>query len=34
MQLVEQGVVNLDDPAYIHIDPFLKATNGTPFVEL
>ena len=29
LQLVEKGVVDLDDPITKHIDPFLKRTNGT-----
>ena len=34
MQLVEKGVIGLDDPAHIHADPFLKRENGTTLLDL
>jgi hypothetical protein len=34
MQLVERGLVGLDDPIPPHIDTFLHASNGTTLEEL
>ena len=34
MQLVDQGLVNLDDSAASHIDPFLLKMNGTRLSDL
>jgi CubicO group peptidase (beta-lactamase class C family) len=34
MQLVEKGVLSLDDPAMKHIDPILQKLNGTTLVKL
>jgi CubicO group peptidase (beta-lactamase class C family) len=33
LQLVERGVVKLDDPVTLHVDPLLKRLNGTTLAD-
>jgi CubicO group peptidase (beta-lactamase class C family) len=34
VQLAEKGVLSLDDPAHVHVDPFLKQSNGSTLLEV